>query len=289
MSRKPLSSKLRNCGLAIIFSTCLANAVHAADTRPAVRFAPDRPIDPIAQLPPAPAPYQPAPPLTRDFIIAQLQNKVSDSSASSQVVVTGTAKASTPASQTANGKVPGTPLLDLAHRLKLPLPLPAARIVVTKSQRRLDLFSGQTLVKSFPVALGSQPVGPKQNQGDSRTPEGQFYICTRNANNSAFHTFLGLSYPALPDAAKAVNNKTISWREYMAIRQRLASRGAPPWGTRLGGWVGIHGGTDGAFAQKKIKERGGSDWTAGCIALTNAEIDEIYKATKLGTPVLVQP
>ncbi|MBV9867681.1 MAG: L,D-transpeptidase [Abitibacteriaceae bacterium] len=288
MPKKSLPLRLHHCGLAIIVSAALANVAHAADTQPSVPFAVDRPIDPIAQLPPAPAPYQPAPSLTKDFIIAQLQNGASDSSASTNVVVMGTTTSST-AFQPATGQPVGTPLLDIAHRLKLPLPLPSARIVVTKSQRRLDLFSGQILVKSFPVALGSQPVGPKQSQGDSRTPEGQYYICTRNANNSAFHTFLGLSYPALPDATKAVNNKTISWREYMVIRQRLASRGAPPWGTRLGGWVGIHGGTDGAFAQKKIKERGSKDWTAGCIALTNAEIDEIYKATQLGTPVLVQP
>lgn len=183
----------------------------------------------------------------------------------------------------------GESMRALAHRLKLPLPLPDARIVVTKAQRRLYLWSGATLVKSYHVALGTQPAGAKQTQGDGRTPEGQFYFCTRNSSNSAFHVFLGLSYPALPDATRAVNNKAISWREYMLIRQRLASRSAPLWRTRLGGWVGIHGGTDGAFAQKKMKARGSTDWTAGCIAVTNAEIDEIYAATGLGTPVLVQP
>ena len=174
-------------------------------------------------------------------------------------------------------------------RLKLPLPLPQARIVVTKSRRALELFNGDTLVKSYRTALGANPSGHKQSQGDGRTPEGQFFICTRNAKDSAFHIFLGLSYPALPDATRAVNSKIISWREYQVIRQRLASRGAPLWGTRLGGWVGIHGGSDGKFAQRKMQQRGCPDWTAGCVALTDSEIAELYSATKIGTPVLVRP
>ena len=180
-------------------------------------------------------------------------------------------------------------LRTAASRLKLPLPLPAGHIVVTKSRRRLELFNGSTLVKSYRVALGANPSGHKQQRGDGRTPEGQFFICTRNAKDSAFHIFLGLSYPALPDAARGVNSKTISWREYQVIRQRLASRGAPLWRTRLGGWVGIHGGTGGTFAQRKAASRQSADWTAGCIALTDAEIKEIYAATRLGTPVLVRP
>ncbi|MDQ3813487.1 MAG: L,D-transpeptidase [Armatimonadota bacterium] len=174
-------------------------------------------------------------------------------------------------------------------RLKLPLPLPQARIVITKSQRSLELFSGATLVKTYRVALGPIPTGHKQQRGDGRTPEGQFYICTRNAKDSAFHIFLGLSYPALPDATRGVNSKAITWREYQIIRQRLAARGAPLWQTRLGGWVGIHGGTDSRFAQRVMTVRKSSDWTQGCIALTNAEIQEISAATQLGTPVLVQP
>jgi lipoprotein-anchoring transpeptidase ErfK/SrfK len=181
------------------------------------------------------------------------------------------------------------PLRDIARRRNLALPLKNARIVVSKSQRRLDLFDGNQLVKTYHVALGSQPVGHKQWQGDGRTPEGQYFICTRNAQTSAFHIFLGLSYPALPDATRGVRSRAITAREYQVIRQRLASRSAPPWRTRLGGWVGIHGGSGASFAQRTARERGSKDWTAGCIALTNAEIREIYAATKMGTPVLVKP
>lgn len=180
-------------------------------------------------------------------------------------------------------------LRSVIDRLKLPLPVPNAHIVVLKSQRRLDLYSGKTLLKSYQVALGKNPNGHKQREGDGRTPEGQFYICTRNGRTSAFHMFLGLSYPALPDAKRAVKNKTITPREFNAIRGRLASRAAPLWETRLGGWVGIHGGSDSSFARKRTQERGGPDWTGGCIAVTDREIEEIYAATKMGTPVLVKP
>jgi hypothetical protein len=182
----------------------------------------------------------------------------------------------------------GESLRSIIDRRHLALPLKDARIVINKSERRLDLLSGGTLVKSYRVSLGRNPVGAKQSEGDGRTPEGRFYVCTRNATSSAFHIFLGLSYPALPDAKRAVNDKQITWREYQIIHQRLASRGRPPWETNLGGWVGIHGGSDEAFAQKKMQERGSRDWTAGCIALTDREIEEIYAATKLGTPVEVR-
>lgn len=183
----------------------------------------------------------------------------------------------------------GIPLRQIVDQGKLALPLRDARIVITKSLRKLDLYSGDSLVKSYHMALGENPQGDKSQRGDGRTPEGQFYICTRNGKDSAFHIFLGLSYPAVPDAKRAVNDKQINWNQYQAIRGRLASRGAPLWNTRLGGWIGIHGGSDDAFAAKMRKKRGSADWTAGCIALTNKEIEEVAAATKMGTPVTVLP
>ncbi|HVF85481.1 MAG TPA: L,D-transpeptidase [Abditibacteriaceae bacterium] len=180
-------------------------------------------------------------------------------------------------------------LFSIATRLNLPLPLPKARIVVLKSRRRLELWNEGQLVKTYQVALGGNPLGAKTRQHDNRTPEGNFTICTRNATTSAFHIFLGLSYPGLPDAARGVNRGTITWREYALIQRQLASRNAPPWETRMGGWVGIHGGTGGQFAQKQSLKRGRSDWTAGCVALTDSEIEELYAATKIGTPVWIRP
>jgi len=183
----------------------------------------------------------------------------------------------------------GIPLRQIIDQGKLALPLRDARIVITKHLHKLDLYSGNSLVKSYHVALGENPHGDKTQRGDGRTPEGQFYICTRNGKDSAFHLFLGLSYPAMPDAKRAVNDKQITWNQYQAIRGRLASRGAPLWNTALGGWVGIHGGSDDAFAAKMRKKRGSVDWTAGCIALTNKEIEEIAAATEMGTSVEILP
>jgi hypothetical protein len=177
----------------------------------------------------------------------------------------------------------------LANRRGLALPLTDANIVVYKGQRRLDLRSGATIIKSYRVGLGANPTGDKTRQGDSRTPEGEFLICTRNSTTSSFHIFLGLNYPTVPDAERGLQASQIDRREFDTIRQRLLSGQPPLWETKLGGWIGIHGGTDATFAQKKMRERGNSDWTAGCIAVTDAEIEEIHAATRMYTRVLVLP
>ena len=194
-----------------------------------------------------------------------------------------------PANVISNSPFSSESLQSIARSKNLALPLKDARVEILKSKRRLDLYSGRTLVKSYRVSLGKNPVGHKTRQGDNRTPEGRYFICTRNSTTSDFHVFLGLSYPAVLDARRGVHQKQISWREYQLINQRLASRSAPLWETRLGGWIGIHGGTDESFAQKKMRERGSRDWTAGCIALTDAQIEEIHAATGLGTPVDIRP
>lgn len=289
-----------------ILSTQLAVATMPADAQPQTGLTSNHaldvaPLNPISVLPPAPQQDAWASGSTQKpserwqgFIERALDASQPDLSKSATALP---ASKTAPAVSTAPAPKPPTvparsvnqPLRGIAQGKTLTLPLKNARIVVWKSQRRLELFDGNQLVKTYRVALGNQPQGHKQRQGDGRTPEGQYFICTRNAQTSAFHIFLGLSYPALPDATKGVNNKAITWREYQVIRQRLASRSAPLWRTRLGGWVGIHGGSDASFAQRKTRERGSSDWTAGCIALTNAEIREIYAATKMGTPVLVKP
>jgi lipoprotein-anchoring transpeptidase ErfK/SrfK len=203
--------------------------------------------------------------------------------------IAGQESARPPVAQAGGSAPTGEPLRVIIKRLKLPLPFTNARIIIRKSERMLYLYSGQSIVKAYHVALGSNPVGSKQQQGDGRTPEGRFYICKRNSTNSAFHVFLGLNYPALPDANRGITNKLIDAHEYKVIRRQLASRGTPPWHTRLGGWVGIHGGTDGAFAQRIAQQRGSADWTQGCIGVTNAEIEEIGAATQLGTPVTIVP
>lgn len=183
----------------------------------------------------------------------------------------------------------GEPLSLIARRMNKTLPLKAGRVVVLKSQRTLQLYDGPTLLKTYGVALGPRPSGHKQRLGDGRTPEGEYFVCTRNAKTSAFHIFLGLSYPAAPDATRGAKSKIITPRQAQLIRSRLASRSAPPWNTKLGGWVGIHGGGDAPFAARVMSKRGSMDWTAGCVAVSNSEIEEISAALNVGARVSIRP
>jgi murein L,D-transpeptidase YafK len=157
----------------------------------------------------------------------------------------------------------------------LMIPVKSPRIVILKSARKLELWSGDVRVRSFPVALGNEPELEKERQGDHRTPEGDFYVCTRN-DRSRFHLFLGLSYPTKEDAERGLRERLISRAEFGAIVRANDKRVRPPWDTGLGGEVGIHGGGI------------GSDWTWGCIALENAAIEELWRACPLGTPVRIE-
>ncbi len=145
-------------------------------------------------------------------------------------------------------------------------------IRIYKSQRLLELFADEKLIGRFKIALGRSPEGHKTKEGDSKTPEGKYYICTRNANSS-FHKFLGLSYPNTEDARNGLQQGLINSSTFQSIRASQEHRQQPPWNTPLGGAVGIHGG---GYE---------SDWTLGCIALTNQDIDILWKYAPLKTGV----
>jgi lipoprotein-anchoring transpeptidase ErfK/SrfK len=148
-------------------------------------------------------------------------------------------------------------------RLRLGAPAAADSIVVYKRERTLVLFNRGVPVRTYFVALGSKPVGDKVQVGDQRTPEGLFYV---NAHNPAskFHLALRISYP--DDAHRA----------------RAASLGVDP-----GGDIMIHG------LPKEYSEAGTNhlqnDWTNGCVALSNQEIEEIWRTVPDGTPVQIKP
>ena len=156
------------------------------------------------------------------------------------------------------------------------LPLKAPRLVVHKADRTLELFDGDTLVKSYGVSLGLAPDGPKRQQGDYKTPEGRYFICYRN-RASAFHLFLGFSYPNATDAESAQVSKLIDAKTATRIAEAEKAKRRPSWDTPLGGAVGIHGGGS------------GSDWTWGCVALENADMDEIWVSAPEGTPLEILP
>ena len=151
-----------------------------------------------------------------------------------------------------------------------------ARIRVEKAARRLTLFFGPVPARVFPIALGRAPVGPKRAEGDMKTPEGRYYICTKN-EKIKYRLSLGLSYPAAGDAVLAFSEGRIDAATRDAIVRAGQANGRPPWNTPLGGFIMIHGG--GASP----------DWTAGCVALNDEDIDTLFPLCPIGTEVEILP
>lgn len=131
-------------------------------------------------------------------------------------------------------------------------------IVVHKAERRMFLLHGNEVLKAYDIGLGGNPVGHKQFEGDNKTPEGAYVISHRNPK-SAYHLSLGISYPNDADRAYA------------------KAQGKQP-----GGDIFIHGRGDG-------KGRRAGDWTVGCIAVKDREIEDIYAMVKPGTPIFIKP
>jgi len=150
------------------------------------------------------------------------------------------------------------------------------KIVIEKAKRKLSLYDGAKLVKTYRIALGSTPVGDKERQGDRKTPEGEFYICQKNAK-STYYLSLGISYPSTEDAERGLREGLINKKESKEIKRAIAQRKTPLWNTALGGEIFIHG------------NGSSTDWTWGCIALEDADVKELFDAIPVRTPVTVMP
>ncbi len=135
---------------------------------------------------------------------------------------------------------------------------PVTWVVVQKQERRLYLFNNNKILKEYPISLGFAPDGHKLYEGDGRTPEGTYYIDRRNPD-SDFHLSVGISYP---------NQQDLAFAQYMGIKP--------------GGEIFIHG-------EPNRRARKDGDWTAGCIAVTNEAIEEIYSMVQDGTPITINP
>ncbi|SLN57710.1 L,D-transpeptidase catalytic domain [Roseivivax jejudonensis] len=134
------------------------------------------------------------------------------------------------------------------------------RVYVDKSERRMYLIHHDRVLKQYPIQLGFAPAGHKQFEGDGRTPEGHYLIDKRNPN-SKFHLSVGISYPNENDIARAL------------------AMGRDP-----GGDIFIHGGPQrGSSANAK------SDWTWGCIAVSDREMEHIYAMVRDNTPIYIAP
>lgn len=150
------------------------------------------------------------------------------------------------------------------------------RLVIKKSKRQLLVFDADRLVKTYRMGLGFSPDGTKSVEGDGKTPEGEFYVFTKNPN-SRFHLSLGISYPGIDDAKRGLEQGLITQTEYDEIAAAIAEKRMPLQKTKLGGEIYIHGGGI------------SGDWTEGCVALDNAEMTELFEAIAIGTPVIVFP
>ncbi len=149
-------------------------------------------------------------------------------------------------------------------------------LYVIKGERRLLVVDNEVLVRDYRIGLGFRTFGDKIQQGDGRTPEGEFFICVKNPN-SRFYKSLGLSYPAPHHAERALVSGDISLDQYRHIIDASAQKTKPPWNTALGGAIFIHGG--GAH----------EDWTEGCVAVYDRAMDELFKIAPVGTPVKILP
>lgn len=137
------------------------------------------------------------------------------------------------------------------------------KILVVKHKRKLYLLSGEKVIRTYRIALGHNPKGPKEYQGDMRTPEGQYIINDRNPN-SKFYKNLSISYPNINDVEHA------------------KSLGKDP-----GGQIKIHGLKNGYGWIGRFHLI--NNWTHGCIAVTNKEINEIYEIVNIGTLIEIVP
>ena len=150
------------------------------------------------------------------------------------------------------------------------------KIIIRKSERMLYVYDGDELCAKMAIVLGSVPEGHKQVEGDGKTPEGVYYICTRNAQ-SKYYLSLGISYPNKEDAESGLERGIISKSEYDYISSAIDGGKRPPWDTKLGGEIMIHAGGV------------ASDWTAGCIAAKDEDMDYLWKNCPIGTPVEIFP
>ena len=131
------------------------------------------------------------------------------------------------------------------------------QIIVVKERRQMYLMHNDQVLEQFRIEMGFAPEGHKVQEGDGRTPEGAYYIDRRNPN-SAFHLSLGISYP---------NNQD---------RARARAAGVSP-----GGDIFIHG------TPRLMRRK--DDWTVGCIAVTNQEMEQIFAMVQTGTPIYIYP
>jgi len=156
-------------------------------------------------------------------------------------------------------------------------------LLVDTDKKIIQVMRGYQLVESYEkISLGRNGAGYKQQTGDDMTPIGSYKIVSIN-NKSHFKTFFGINYPSAYDAGVAMYSEVISMAEYQQIMQAHREGKIPPQATKLGGHLGIHG-----VGSGNVKIQGLFNWTHGCIAVSNQQIDQLAKWIYLGMRVEIK-
>ena len=157
------------------------------------------------------------------------------------------------------------------------------RIVVDTGAGTLTVLDGEEVLRVYPdISIGRYGVTSQKRRGDNKTPLGTFKIGWITSN-TRYHRFLGLNYPDLETASRAFHKGIINKQEWLDIRHAEKTGSQPPQFTVLGGLIGIHGIGTGA-----VDVHQDFNWTNGCVALTNEEVEELLEWAVVGTPVEIR-
>lgn len=204
----------------------------------------------------------------------------SASTGSKQAGASGSSKSG---SSTKTGNTQNMSLKEIIKSKGLTASQLQIRLFVDKSDKLLTVYNGNTPLKSYHVELGDSGSGDKSISGDHKTPEGSFYITqklTLNPSDEYLGTrWMRLSYPNIEDAQRGLDSGLINETTYNRIVNAINNGLTPPQDTALGGGVGIHGGSTAAL---------GTNWTYGCVGLTNSDVEDFYNYVKVGTKVTIR-
>lgn len=140
----------------------------------------------------------------------------------------------------------------------------------------MEVWDGGNLRWTFPVGIGQVETGHKETEGDMRTPEGDYLVCVKNPK-SKYHLSLGLNYPNNRDAEEGLRAGHITQEEHDAIIAANNELKAPPWTTKLGGEIYIHG---------QLEKQ---TWSHGCVRMNDPDIERIFPLISVGTRVYIHP
>ena len=165
----------------------------------------------------------------------------------------------------------------------IPPPFTGRWVLVEGAERRLSVYDGSKVIAQFtPAAVGTKGVGLKARSGDQMTPLGTFRIGWKS-ETSKYHIFLGLDYPSADYATRALSDGRIDGATYKRIISALERGETPPQNTVLGGMIGIHG-----LGMADAEVHPFLNWTNGCIALTNEQIEELCQLISVGDLVHIR-